>query len=729
MPRRRRAATASACNGTMSGGERASKRQRTDKNGVAPEEDKENAPQKPVHEKKQETLPSAAPQVFKELKNKFWCTVPKGSLCHSSVSDLGQQFTEFHVSTYPDPEDVGDLFEEGDFESIPELYLPTESEYSDDNDSDDNDSDDDNPETSYPRPGADQNTCTAPAGSKTRAEASSVTESPDIPRDGKLREPPTVLLAKEALKDLKNLLHPKRKKGPGHTDPEINHFVRTRMEGMQALLNFYTNPHSATYEKWTASSLQAAISLARGLYCAQKLCFLVQQFIKDRKVLLINSYGQWNKSLLVDKDLANEINIYLQSIGPEISGQKLMDFINNDAALRSQHEIEKKICLKTAQRYLNELGYRYCSPLKGQYVDGRERKDVVYYRDQVFLPQWRRISEQMFNWAEGDLPEFGLQASGRRVITWFHDELVFYAHDRRKKGWYHKDAAAKPYAKAEGASLMVADYVSADFGWLQSLDGKQQVEEAMSIAKECYPEYDHIFIYDNASTHLKRQEDALSARRMPKGTSKPGTKWGVEVTKRDPSTGKIVYTTTGKPEKVKIRMGDAQFADETPQPLYFPEGHERAGVFKGMAVILEEQGFKDMQNLRAECKGFKCGPNAQTCCCRRILYNQPDFADVETILETTCRARGCECWGYAKRVYRLNPESSREDQLEKNTLAALEAVPLKSMRKFANQLRRFMDAYERGLNGRQAAWAARKYRGHRVLPAGIMEELDKMGID
>ena len=82
-------------------------------------------------------------------------------------------------------------------------------------------------------------------------------------------------------------------------------------------------------------------------------------------------------------------------------------------------------------------------------------------------------------------------------------------------------------------------------------------------------------------------------------------------------------------------------------------------------------------------------------------------------------------WGYSKRLYRLNPESSREDHLERNMLAALEAVPLQSMRKFATRSQRFMDAYARGLNGRQAAWAARKYRGHRVLPEGILEELDK----
>ena len=47
---------------------------------------------------------------------------------------------------------------------------------------------------------------------------------------------------------------------------------------------------------------------------------------------------------------------------------------------------------------------------------------------------------------------------------------------------------------------------------------------------------------------------------------------------------------------------------------------------------------------------------------------------------------------------------------------------------FATRSHRFMDAYEQGLNGRQAAWAARKYRGHRVLPVSIMKDLEKAGI-
>ena len=69
----------------------------------------------------------------------------------------------------------------------------------------------------------------------------------------------------------------------------------------------------------------------------------------------------------------------------------------------------------------------------------------------------------------------------------------------------------------------------------------------------------------------------------------------------------------------------------------------------------------------------------------------------KSVLEITCQELGVEvlflpkfhcelnpiemCWGYAKRVYRLYPESSREDVLERNALAALEAVPLASIRR------------------------------------------------
>jgi hypothetical protein len=127
-------------------------------------------------------------------------------------------------------------------------------------------------------------------------------------------------------------------------------------------------------------------------------------------------------------------------------------------------------------------------------------------------------------------------------------------------------------------------------------------------------------------------------------------------------------------------------------------GHERAGTFKGMVVILEERGYKNVRSLKAQCGSFKCNPPALNCCCRRILYNEPDIAQVEPILSSICKARGfrviflpkfhCElnfieqCWGYAKRLYRMSPESSREDHLEDNALNALAAIPLATMRRY-----------------------------------------------
>jgi len=613
-------------------------------------------------------------------------------------------FYEFQVNTGPDPEDLVDASD--DSEGLPDLLDIEESDNESDGEGDEEEegfSDIEEEESPEKAPSAAGNTSrTAPAEE----------------RPGKEREAPLQSVAKPALEDLRRLLNPARKTGRGYIDPGLDSFVRSRMEGMKMMLNFYTHEQSFTYDTWAASSLQASMALGMGLHCARRIRRLMRQFIKDRTMLPINPYGDWNESMLVDEDLCNDISLYLQEIGKEISAKKLMDFLARED-IRSKHGIEKPISERTARRYLNTLGYRWSSPKKGQYADGHEQDDVIYYREQVFLPQWRRIQDRMECWIGLDAePEQGPKMPGLRIITWFHDESIFYVHDRRKKGWYHKDAPAKPYKKGDGASLMIADFVSADFGWLRSPDGRQsarrvmkpgkakdgyftsddiqsQAEEAIRICRECWPQYEHVFIYDNASTHLKRPDDSLSARKMPKNVPKEGSNWGIEVTKRDPVTQKPICNADGSYQKVKIRMGDAQLVDGTPQPLYFPEGHARAGVFKGMVTILEERGFQNMARVRAECKGFKCAPGATSCCCRRILYNQPDFADVPSLLERTCKALGvliiflpkfhCElnfieqCWGFAKQIYRLNPESSREDQLEKNALDALEAVPLTSM--------------------------------------------------
>jgi hypothetical protein len=103
--------------------------------------------------------------------------------------------------------------------------------------------------------------------------------------------------------------------------------------------------------------------------------------------------------------------------------------------------------------------------------------------------------------------------------------------------------------------------------------------------------------------------------------------------------------------------------------------------------------------LHAECKKFKCPKptdgSVANCCCHQVLYNQPDFVAIKSLLETTCKARGfmvvcllkfhCElnfieqCWGYVKRIYWMYPPSFKEVDPEQNVSSALESVPLECM--------------------------------------------------
>ncbi|KAJ3575337.1 hypothetical protein NP233_g1146 [Leucocoprinus birnbaumii] len=594
-------------------------------------------------------------------------------------------------------------------------------------------------------------------------------------RDGKLREAPTIIVAEKALKDISELLRGKsRGKCGGYIPPDFNPYVKCRLDGMRTLLSLYTTPGSSTYGKWIPSSEQAAITLHRNKnYCGRILRQLTRAYIQDREVLPINPYGEWCESLLVDEDLCHEINLFLQSLGDQITAQKLANFLSQPD-IKERHGIDVDIHVTTACRYLKALNFRFSCPPKGQYADGHEHQDVVDYRDKAFIPKVKALEPRMQKFDPDSDPTAPLPITPfRPIVPWSHDESIFYAHDRRRSNWYHKDAPAVPYAKGDGLSFMVARAVSPDYGWLEPKPGCKiykedgtevtahrtlkpgknrdgyftsegvldQFRDMVAIAKSSYPDDDHVFFYDNAPSHLKRSPGALSARKMPMKTPKEGTNWLVDVPELGSDNKPIRDSITGAVRMKKVRMADGRFHDGTPQSLYFPEGHPRAGIFKGMKVILQERGY-DVADKKAACGGakFNCTPGATDCCCRRMLFNEPDFVNVKTQLQELAESLGVEviylpkyhcelnpieqCWGFAKRLYRLNPLSSREDHLEANTLAALDAVPLQSIRKFSTRSHRFLDAYYRGLNGRQAAWATHKYRGHWVLPLTIMQELD-----
>lgn len=552
--------------------------------------------------------------------------------------------------------------------------------------------------------------------------------------------PPKVTDAQSALDDLKALLAPRKPSGKGRKEFNGGDVLRTRMDMMRQMLWTYI---SGKPPAWIDASLRTANAFQRGRNCARQLREWTRRFIADRHDLPFNTRGGWNASALDDEELELAISEHLQGVGKHVRALDVVEFLA-DPDVQKRFGLKKTIGLSTAQGWMHRLGFRWSKTPSGQYIDGHERDDVVKYRREVFLPALEKIRPSLRQFTadgeevkpaepEGEQGDEVTNQPSRRTVIWWHDESTFYANDRRKVRWVHNGEKAVPQAKGEGASLMVSDFVSAEYGWLRAKNdqtvsarrlfrpGKnrdgyytnddilEQVRAASDLVKSEYPEDDHVFVFDNAPTHLKRAGDALSARSMPKKPSTLESNFGVDVPIL--VNGKPIYGTDGKIQKERRSMADGVLPNGSPQPLYHPADHPDPalrGVFKGMAQILEERGYTDSHRLRAQCNKFQCPtpPNnidpftfysANPCCCRRLLYHQPDFANVKSRLELQCEelAIGClfvpkfhcelnpieQCWGYAKRIYRKNPASKKEADLEINLVNALEAVPLKSIRR------------------------------------------------
>ena len=141
----------------------------------------------------------------------------------------------------------------------------------------------------------------------------------------------------------------------------------------------------------------------------------------------------------------------------------------------------------------------------------------------------------------------------------------------------------------------------------------KQVWAALSILAKHYPCEDHVFIFDNATTHKKRADGALSARNMPKYPSKSFYAYRNKIG----NDGYLVYSADGQIVKEPIQMTGAKFSNGSPQDLYFPMDHpSNPGAFKGMTNILTERGYTDSSSLRAQCDSFKCAAGAASCCCQ-----------------------------------------------------------------------------------------------------------------
>lgn len=216
-------------------------------------------------------------------------------------------------------------------------------------------------------------------------------------------------------------------------------------------------------------------------------------------------------------------------------------------------------------------------------------------------------------------------------------------------------------------------------GYFDADDLLHQVEKAVDIFEEKTNGFiKGLWLFDNAPSHQKRAPDALSARYMPKGPSATWVPRGGARMRH----GKYVAGQT-----------------EVSQDFYYPDDHPTMpGWFKGMEQIIRERRLWPVYGgLLAQCDGFKCVPGRTDCCCRRLLFTQPDFQSQKGQLQEYIESRGHLCdfypkfhpetnaieqyWGYSKLHYRSSPLTHNIDEMEANVKAALDKASVLQIRR------------------------------------------------
>jgi hypothetical protein len=202
---------------------------------------------------------------------------------------------------------------------------------------------------------------------ESRDEEEINTESP-YEQVGKHIFPPLIEDARAAFENIKRVLVPELKKGTHCEHHNLDELTHSCVQAMRKFLWKYIDKGDT--KGWISALLETAHDHERGPHHARMLRNWTRTFIAVREIPT-NPYGVWNVSMLEDEDLAQAIHLHLQSLGPYIRAQDVVDFMKKPE-IAEQFNLKKGISLATAQWWMKQLGYRWTVTPTGQYVDGHE---------------------------------------------------------------------------------------------------------------------------------------------------------------------------------------------------------------------------------------------------------------------------------------------------------------------------------------------------------------------
>jgi hypothetical protein len=201
--------------------------------------------------------------------------------------------------------------------------------------------------------------------------------------------------------------------------------------------------------------------------------------VSDCQLLPQPAYRGNHESLLADEDFANDLQLYLleKSKTSYLSACTIVKYVASEAVQQKHGSVS--IVEQTTCRWLNRMEWRYGKVRRGMYIDSHKRDDMVAYRT-GFVERWRTLyAPQMITYNNGGSTAFTpITIPGQdpcfQLILVTHNESTSYAYNRRKSKWNAPSRLSGPDTehKGDGASIMVSDFLTADWGRLVDNKGK-----------------------------------------------------------------------------------------------------------------------------------------------------------------------------------------------------------------------------------------------------------------
>ncbi|KAE9389954.1 hypothetical protein BT96DRAFT_834161 [Gymnopus androsaceus JB14] len=460
------------------------------------------------------------------------------------------------------------------------------------------------------------------------------------------------------------------------------------------------------------ASEKVAKCFGKGPYYARRLRDEANHLLKTGQILETKQgQGAAHASLLNHHDIRESV---LKFARRQLRPAKLVRYVNR--FLFPKLGIQSELSERTAFNWLSKVGFNLTKVMKGVYVDGHEREDVVAYRNKFI----KIFEEEIFPGDQLEIetpPKLPPGVKAHRVVC--QDECCTSANDQCLYEW--KEEGAQPLRdKTRGRPIHTSDFVLEGSGYLKLSDEEiaaqkklpkeplppslnlqfearkiiypganhnpwwdmkqliAQVKDAIQIFDVKFPNDVGVWIFDCSSAHESFAEDSLRANKMNRGSGGQQPKMHDTIIPSGPFAGQ---------KQAMVFPDDSEEKDEKGVPLAGkPKGMERVLRERGLLEEMEKKGrvvgvckeckksqeakdkaAKEAKARREEMEGPDIDESqednddsddfyrSKDCCMRRVLELQTDFKEEKPLLQIIIEEAGHKCFFLPKFHCELNP--------------------------------------------------------------------------